>query len=118
MAIVEISKINLKRQAGISMPELTAIDSTDGAKVEFDGADEKTLLFIKNTHASESATATILAGNALFSDGGELSVEIAAGVTKLIVLESGKFKMTGGEHKGYLLIAGAQNLSAACVVLP
>lgn len=109
----------LSRNEAAAMPTLTAITTVaDGIKIPMSAEDGRILIMIANGGVAE-ATATIKKGNAL-QGVSDLAVTIAAGATKIICVESGRFTNVSGALAGYLLITGSASatLTAGAVALP
>ena len=93
---------------------MATADTTAGAYVT-PASDEATLLVLTATAA---LTATVAAGDGI-QGVEDLSVTMASGDTKYLAVESGRYKITSGEHKGKILVkTSATGLSVGCVVLP
>ena len=116
MSAALIENAVLKRNEATVLPELTEVAAGEGALVPFDTDDAKTLILIENA-GGETATAVIHKGDGI-QGVADMEVEIEAGATVCIVVESMKFKNMSGENKGNVLITGSANLKVGCVVLP
>ena len=87
--MANIVKTKMKRNAAVELPAATAI-TTSGVDVDFNGKDEMTLLLIAST-AGSKVNVTIAKGTGIQAVGDEV-VEVPAGKTVGVVLESAKFK--------------------------
>lgn len=90
MTSISLTKINLND--GTELLAAQALDA-EGAKIEFNGMDTKTLIVVANTGA-QAKTITFLKGNSIQSVA-DFEKEIAPGKTQGFVLESGAFKNGG-----------------------
>ena len=117
MAATAITKTELKFNTVAVMPTPAAIDGTDGATVEYDKADHKTLLIFTNAAAATKAV-KIKAGNGI-QGVADLDFTLAANGTHCVVIESMKFVNVSGADKGKVIITGADNnVKVSAVVLP
>lgn len=123
MAAVSITPVKLtgynKVCTAITTASLTtAVDATDGATFVMDEADEKYLVMVSNVHVSAAKSVTFKAGNGLQAVG-DYTVEIAAGKSVVLALESGVFKNVSGTNKGKVVITGTSaDIEVAVFVLP
>lgn len=118
-AITAIEIIKLTQNGGTLLPDFTPItDAAVGAEMDFTQKDCKTLLLVKNTHATAAKTVTLCKGDGL-QGVCDLVFEVAAGQIAALTPESGYFKFTAGEHRGKLLIKPeSTDIQALCVILP
>ncbi len=117
MAATVIVNTALSFNAAGAMPATAAVDAADGALITCDKADNKMLIIMENSDAVNPENVTIKAGNGL-QGVADLVVEVAASTTKVITVESGKYKNISGTNKGKMLITGTADVKIACVVLP
>lgn len=118
MASVEITAARLPLNAGAALPVLTALTSaTDGALIAFSDRDTKTVILVKNTGAA-AKTVTFKKGDSI-QGVADLTEPVAAGETRLFVLESGRHKFVSGDKKGKVHAVGESlDLQFGAVVLP
>lgn len=97
-----------------------ATTAADGFLVPFTYADQKMLFVFYNSNASATARSfTVKAGDGIQGTTDLASGDVAAGKYALVVIESGKFKITSGANKGKVLIIPSNaELKMAAVVLP
>lgn len=111
-----ISKVKCKEYAGVEVT-YTAL-TTSYKTVDFTGVDENTLLLVNNSSTSAAATLTIKQGNGI-AGVADLEIEVAAGKTLALQLNSQEFMSVTGEDKGCLnaKASAASTLSLAVVEL-
>lgn len=107
----------LKFNEGALMPTVAAIDATNGGLITCDKADQKMLIILTNADASNDEVATIKKGNGI-QGVADLAITVTKATTKVVVVESGKYKNISGTNKGKILITGTADVTVACVVLP
>lgn len=123
MAATAITPVKLtdfnKVSSEITTATMTAaLDATDGGYITPNGADEKMLVLVQNTNGSAAAkTVTFKAGTGI-QGVNDYAVEIAAGKTVIVALESGRFKIMSGTNKGKIHLTGAADLKVAAFTLP
>lgn len=110
-----ISKVKCKEYAGVEVT-YTAL-TTSYKTVDFTGVDENTVLLVSNS-ASAAATLTIKQGNGI-AGVADLEIEVAAGKTVALQLNSQEFMSVSGDDKGCLNVKAsvASALSLAVVEL-
>lgn len=116
--VFEIEKFNEASDAITTSGLLGTVDATDGAHFTLDDSSDKVLLMLQG--ATADASVTIKAGNGI-QGVNDLTFTVASGKTKLICIESGRFKNMSGANKGKVIITytGASAVLKACVfVLP
>ncbi len=114
----EVLTINTVDTDALALTEATT--AADGFLVPFTSADQKTLFVFYNANASTTArTFTIKAGDGIQGTTDLASGNVAAGKYALVVIESGKYKITSGTNKGKILVIPSHaELKMAAVVLP
>jgi len=117
MAATVIVNTALSFNTAAVKPATAAVDAVDGALITCDKADHKMLIIMENADVANSENVTIKAGNAV-QGVADLVVAVAASTTKVITVESGKYKNVSGTNKGKILITGTADVKIACVVLP
>lgn len=117
MAATVIVNTVLGFNIGAVMPTTAAVDAADGALITCDKADQKMLIIMENADAVNSENVTIKKGNAV-QGVTDLVVAVAASTTKVITVESGKYKNVSGTNKGKIMVTGTADVKIACVVLP
>lgn len=119
MAIAKITNTELIRNEAKEVISAVAVDSTEGASVDYTNqSDGRILLMITNGNASAAKKATIIKGNSL-QGVEDLEISIPAGKTYGIVIESGKFVNVSGENKGEVIIKGeSADITIQAVELP
>lgn len=115
---VKLTEFN-KVSSEITTSSLTAaLDATDGGYIPMSDRDEKILVLVQNTNGSAAAkTVTFKAGTGI-QGVNDYAVEIAAGKSVIVALESGRFKIMSGTNKGKVHLTGAADLKVAAFVLP
>lgn len=116
MEITKIIPTQIPLGSSASIPEFVAVP-TEGIEIDFTFADYKTLVLIKNT-TQAAIDITFAKGNSPLS--GEDGVfTVGADDTVGFALESGRYKLISGEHRGCLFATpSAVGLTAAAVVMP
>ena len=114
MAIVTITPDKLELNTGKALTAGKAIDASDGLYVDFTGKDHNILLLLTGSAAD---TVTIKAGDGIQGVADE-EVSVTSSGTTAVNLESGRFKLTSGEHKGYVHLTGAATTTVQAVELP
>ena len=103
------------------LPATAAVEANEGALIAFNKADQKGFILLENSNATATATAKIVKGNGLQGTA-DLSVTLAASTTKIISIESMKYKNLSGDNKGKVLVIDtdttATTLKVAAVFLP
>ena len=117
MARVVIENTELKFNVASVVEAAEAVDATAGAEVAM-GADQKTLVLVSNTSVDTAADVTVKAGNGLQGTY-DYTVEVAAGTTVALCMESGAFKQVRGADAGKMIIIGeSDDIEVQCIVLP
>jgi len=121
MAATAITNTVLSLNTASAMPSTAAVAANEGALVTFNKADHKILIILENGDSENAASAIIRKGNAL-QGVADQTIALAAGETKVITIESGKYVNVSGDNKGKVLIEDATedstDVKVACVVLP
>lgn len=116
MAVTKIELTKLKRNFANEMPTAVAVDSNEGARIDYDGNDGKILVMVENT-GSTTEEVTVKAGNGV--QGVKDAVFSVGNAVKYgFVLESGKFKVMNGENKDCVMIEASSNIIVCAVELP
>ncbi len=110
MAAAEVTLQKAVLNGGVALTAAKALDGTDGAYVEFDGQDTKTILILTG-----EGKATIKAGDGI-QGMADLEVDASENGTA-VELDSGAFKITQGEHKGKVHITGAATVTVQAILL-
>lgn len=99
--IVDITAWNTAVADGTAL----AVDGTDGATLTPTKGDEKVMVMMINSDASNATTCTVKKPTSGYGIGAvaDLEVALAAGATKVICLESNRFKAAYGDDKGKIL---------------
>lgn len=120
MAVTAISLVELGQNTMSNALTMTAATTAaDGFVIDYTKDDDKTLLIVRNDHATVAQTITIKAGNGLQGVADTEAFSLAAGAIKVINLESGKFKNVSGTNKGKVLaIPSTTDIKVAAVLLP
>ncbi|NLB80943.1 MAG: hypothetical protein GX800_04890 [Clostridiaceae bacterium] len=105
-----------------ALPATAAVAANEGALIAFSKADQKGLIILENSDATDTATAIITKGDALQGTT-DLSITIQPSATAVVAIESMKYKyMTGATTKGKVLVKDtdttATTLKVAAVYLP
>ena len=117
MAATEIIVTKIEKEKTIEIPTTAAVDTADGAAVDWNCADGKLLLIVENADSAAAKSATVVNGGGL-QGMGDLSLSIAQSSKTAIVLDSGKYKQVSGAHKGKLWIKGQDaNIKVAAMEL-
>lgn len=121
MAKVEISLLKLREtnvpsEAVLNNAMVTALDTSEGALVQWDERDEKITLLLQNSATSEG-TAMVKAGNG-YGGVADLEVVIPASSFVILSLDSARFKNVSGEFKGKVHITGPATMKVAAFKLP
>lgn len=117
MAATAITNTVLAFNTAAAMPATAAVDATDGALITCGAADQKMLIIMENVDGTNAENVTIKAGNGV-QGVADLVVSVAKSSTKVITIESGKYKNLTGTLKGKIKITGTADVQIACVVLP
>ncbi len=116
MAVTNVERLTIKRNVPGGYPEMVKIDTADGALIDFEGNDEKTLIIL--SASSESASVTVHNGNGIQGvEAAEFEFDIPNGETKTLVLESGKYKDVK-ENKGKVKLSVTGTVSVGVIELP
>ena len=96
--IVSVTKWN----TAVANVTALAIDATDGATLTPTAADERLMIMMINSDASNATTCTIKKPTSGYGIGAvaDLAITLAAGVTKVICIETNRFKAAYGDDKG------------------
>jgi hypothetical protein len=117
MAATEITVTRVEKEKVVAIPTTAAVDTADGASVDWNCADGKLLLIVENADSAASKSATVVNGGGL-QGMGDLTVSIAQSSKMAIVLDSGKYKQVSGAYKGKLWIKGEDaNIKVAAMEL-
>lgn len=114
MAIVTITPDKLELNTGKALTAGKALDAGDGAYIDFTGKDHNILILLTGSAAD---TVTIKAGDGIQGVADE-EVSVTNGGTTAVSIESGRFKITSGAHKGFVHLTGAATTSVQAVELP
>lgn len=114
MAITTIDKTLLTLNTA---SEIAGTAKTGTFGIDLRGGDYKTLITINNASGG-SATLTLEAGDGCQGGGDDLVVTVANGKTSGIVVDSGYFKKTQGEYKGYIKATASASLTVTVIELP
>lgn len=117
MAATAIVNTVLSFNTMAAMPATAAVDATDGALITCDKADQKMLIVIENSDTVNAETVTIKKGNGV-QGVADLAVSVPKSETKVITVESGKYKNISGTLKGKIKITASADVKIACIVLP
>lgn len=122
MALGAVTNAVLTRNAATAMGSFVDCVVNEGLLVNAGAADQKICLHIKNSITNATHTAVIVKGNGL-QGLADLEIPIAASTEKVIVVESGLYKLVSGTNKGKILIkdkstTNTNAISVAAVVLP
>ena len=115
MAIVKLTpdKLNAMNE-GATMSAAKAMDAADGIYIEYTGKDHNILVILKGSAAD---TVTIEGGDGLQGVCDE-TVALNGTNSVAIALESGRFKILSGEHKGFVHLKGKATTTVQAVELP
>jgi siroheme synthase len=114
MAATVITNTNLSFNVFSAMPAAAAVDATAGALITPTGSDERMLIIVRNDEAADAMDVVVKGGDGPMATG-DLTEEVAAGATKLIAIESGRYMNSAGK----IAISGeSANIKIACVFLP
>ena len=117
MAATEITITRVEREKVATIPATAAVDTTDGAALDWNCADGKLLLIVENADSAAAKSATVVNGGGLHGMG-DLTLSIAQSSKMAIVLDSGKYKQVSGAYKGKLWIKGEDaNIKVAAMEL-
>lgn len=95
-----------------------AVNAADGAEMVWNARDDKYIVIIQNAD-SDAKSVTVKAGDGLQSAFGDLTVNLAAGKTTAVCLNSGRFKITSGADKGKVkFTGGSANVKIAVFRMP
>lgn len=121
MAITAIDRTVLK------LNEAQEIDATSASAVfgaDARGGDYKTLFIFENAGGSK-ATVTIACGDGIQGANAEgsgifedLEIEVTAGKTAYLAVDSGYFKNVSGDYKDYIKVTPSASLNVTVVELP
>ena len=119
MAQTAITNVKLAfNTASDAISATAATSATDGAVIDYTGKEDgRILLLLGNKAGSGSINAKILKGNGLQATA-DLTVAVAYGTQKAIVIESGKFVNVTGENKGKVIVNGSTDLTVVAIELP
>ena len=122
MALGAVTNAVITRNAATAMGSFVDCVVNEGLLVDATADDQKICLHIKNAITTATHTAVIVKGNAI-QGVADLEVTLAAGAEKVIVVESGLYKLVSGTNKGKILIkdkstTNTNAISVAAVVLP
>ncbi len=99
----------------ISTPTLTTLTANTPAAIDFDGADERIVVLVKND-TSSAATLTIKAGNGL-QGVNDLVLTVPKSAVSLVKLDSGRFKNVSDDYKGKIVVVSATALSVGVTAM-
>lgn len=114
MAIVKLTPDKMEQDVALVLKTATALDGTDGIYIEYTGKDDNIVLLLQGT---ASDTVTVEMGNGL-QGVADLTVALTANKPCVLTLESGKYKLVSGEHKGYVHLKGAATTTVQAFELP
>jgi hypothetical protein len=122
MALGAVTSAVCVRNAATAMGAYVDCVVNEGLLVDATKDDQKILISIKNAITNATHTAVIVKGNGLQATA-DLEVPVAQSSTKVIVVESGAYKLLSGTNKGKILIKDKNTtntnvISVAAVVLP
>lgn len=118
MSMVTITNKSLKFNEAGAVPNTVAVDTVDGARIDYSNKEDARILVIIENAATAVKTATVKAGTGI-QGVSDLNVEVPASGRVALCLESGAYLQTTGNNKGYIIITGADaNIKVAAVELP
>ena len=122
MALGAVTNAVCVRNAATAMGSFVDCTVNEGLLVDAGADDQKICLHIKNAITNATHTAVIVKGDGLQGTA-DLEVTLAQSTEKVIVVESGKYKLLSGTNKGKILIkdkstTNTNAISVAAVVLP
>ena len=122
MGATAITATALSFNTAADMPATAAVSANEGALIAFNKADQKGLIILENSDATATATAIISKGDGLQSVA-DLSITIEPEETRVISIESMKYKfLTGETTKGKVLVKDTDTtlttLKVAAIFLP
>lgn len=114
MAISTLARdvLHLNEGAEITITEKSAVFGADAI-----GGDYKVLMLFANA-GNAKATVTIAVGDGPLGAGDDLVVDVKAGKTVGIVLDSAYFKQFTGEYKDYYKVTPSAALNVSVIELP
>ena len=99
----------------IVTPILNELEENKEMALDFDGADERIVVLVKNDTTS-AATLTVKAGNGL-QGVNDLVLTVPKSAVSLVKLDSGRFKNVSGTNKGKIVVVSATALEVATVAM-
>ena len=122
MALGAVTNAVCVRNAATAMGSFVDCVVNEGLLVTATADDQKILISLKNALTNATHTAVIVKGNGI-QGVADLEVTLGYSATKVIVVESGAYKLMSGTNKGKILIKDKNTtntnvISVAAVVLP
>ena len=122
MALGAVTSAVCVRNAATAMGAYVACVVNEGLLVDAEKDDQKICIHVKNAITNATHTAVIVKGNGI-QGVADLEVTLAASTEKVIVVESGAYKLVSGTNKGKILVkdkstTNTNAISVAAVVLP
>ena len=122
MAVAAVTSAVIVRNAATAMGAFVQCPTNDSCTVDAGKDDQKICIHVKNAITNATHTAVIVKGNGL-QGVADLEVTLAASTEKVIVVESGAYKLVSGTNKGKILVkdkstTNTNAISVAAVVLP
>lgn len=122
MALGAVTNAVCVRNAATVMGTYVDCVVNEGLLVTATADDQKILICLKNALTNATHTAVIVKGNGI-QGVADLEVTLGFSATKVIVVESGAYKLVSGTNKGKILIKDKNTtntnvISVAAVVLP
>jgi hypothetical protein len=114
MAATAITNTNLVWNTFAAMPATAAVDASDGVLITPTGPDHKMLIIAESAEGADPKDVTIKGGDGPMAFG-DLVYEVAAGATKIIAIESGRYLNSDGKIE---ILGESANIKIACVFLP
>lgn len=92
---------------------------TYGAKLSAQYHDERTVVLVRNDHATVAKTVTLKKGNGGIADTADVTFTVPATKEVVIAFESMQFKHVKGDDKGNIIFVGeSTDIKIAVVILP
>ncbi len=121
MAAATITELVMTMGEAYERPATTAVDSSDGLKIDMLGADHKLLITLENDNAGADVVAKIIGGAGPMAMG-DLTVTLSDDQIKVISVESGRYMQSDGTLliKGFAAngTTGSNKVKVSAVFLP
>ena len=122
MTVAAVTSAVIVRNAATTMGAFVQCPTNDSCTVDAGKDDQKICIHVKNAITNATQTAVIVKGNGI-QGVADLEVALAASTEKVIVVESGAYKLVSGTNKGKILVkdkstTNTNAISVAAVVLP